>query len=144
MSVLSSPKRERFAQELAKGSTQVEAYEAAGYQPNDGNAAKLANLDEVQARVREITGNAARRAEVSIASVVAELEEARSVARGIEQPASMVAASMGKAKVAGLLADRVEHTGKDGGPIETVDLSETEAARRIAFTLARAAQATQH
>jgi hypothetical protein len=31
--------------------------------------------------------------------------------------------------------DRVEHTGKDGGPIETADVSETERARRIAFVL---------
>lgn len=38
----------------------------------------------------------------------------------------------------------VEHTGKDGGPIETVDLSDTEAARRIAFTLAKATQPTTH
>lgn len=38
----------------------------------------------------------------------------------------------------------VEHTGKDGGPIETVDLSDTEAARRIAFTLAKATQPTAH
>jgi hypothetical protein len=34
----------------------------------------------------------------------------------------------------------VEHTGKDGGPIETRELSETEAARRIAFTLAKGTQ----
>lgn len=35
--------------------------------------------------------------------------------------------------------DRQEHelTGKDGGPIETVDLSPLEAARRIAFALAK-------
>lgn len=38
----------------------------------------------------------------------------------------------------------IEHTGKDGGPIETIDLSDTEAARRIAFTLAKATQPTQH
>jgi hypothetical protein len=42
------------------------------------------------------------------------------------------------------LADRQEHTGKGGGPIETVDLSDTEAARRIAFTLAKATQPTTH
>jgi hypothetical protein len=37
-------------------------------------------------------------------------------------------------------ADKVvqEVTGKDGGPIETHELSETECARRIAFTLAKA------
>src|SRR4051812_41326442 len=35
----------------------------------------------------------------------------------------------------------VEHTGKDGDPIAIVDLSDTEAARRIAFTLAKATKA---
>ena len=38
------------------------------------------------------------------------------------------------------LADKTELTGKDGGAIETRELSETEAARRIAFTLAKAAK----
>lgn len=33
-----------------------------------------------------------------------------------------------------------EHSGPNGGPIETRELSETEAARRIAFTLAKATQ----
>jgi hypothetical protein len=35
-----------------------------------------------------------------------------------------------------------EVTGKDGGPIETHELSETEAARRIAFALAKGAAST--
>lgn len=35
----------------------------------------------------------------------------------------------------GMFVDRHEHTGKDGGPIETVELSPLEAARRIIFTL---------
>lgn len=38
----------------------------------------------------------------------------------------------------------VEHTGKDGGPIATIDVTDQEAARRIAFTLAKATQPTQH
>lgn len=33
-----------------------------------------------------------------------------------------------------------EITGKDGGPIETRELSDTEAARRVAFLLAKATQ----
>lgn len=40
------------------------------------------------------------------------------------------------------LADRQEHTGKDGGAIAIADVTEQEAARRIAFTLARATQPT--
>lgn len=38
-------------------------------------------------------------------------------------------------KLDGKFTERVEHTGKDGGPIEVTDL---EAARRIAFILTRA------
>jgi hypothetical protein len=38
------------------------------------------------------------------------------------------------------LADKTELTGKDGAPIETRELSDTEYARRIAFTLAKAAK----
>lgn len=42
-----------------------------------------------------------------------------------------------------VFVDRVEHTGKDGGPIETADMTETEVARRIAFALQRGAQAQE-
>lgn len=37
----------------------------------------------------------------------------------------------------------IEHTGKDGGPIETADMTEVEIARRIAFALAKGAQAQE-
>ena len=49
-----------------------------------------------------------------------ELEEARALAAGGEkpQPAAMVAASMGKAKLLGMLTDKTELTGKDGGPVD--------------------------
>ena len=44
------------------------------------------------------------------------------------------------AKMMGYMVDKHEVTGKDGGPIETNELSDTEAARRLAFILARAAK----
>lgn len=43
-------------------------------------------------------------------------------------------------KQLGMFKERVEHTGKDGGPIETKDLSDNEVARRIAFFLTKAAK----
>lgn len=42
-----------------------------------------------------------------------------------------------------VFVDRVEHTGKDGGPIETADVSDTEAARRMAFILAKGLKAQE-
>ncbi len=68
-------------------------------------------------------GRGAERAAVTIESILDELEAARCLAVEIKQPSAAVAASMGKAKVAGLLIDRSELTGKDGGPIETSDTS---------------------
>ena len=38
----------------------------------------------------------------------------------------------------------IEHTGKDGGPIEISDVSETDIARRIGFILAQAVQSERH
>lgn len=38
--------------------------------------------------------------------------------------------------------DRIEHTGKDGGPIQTEELGDTDRARRIAFTLQKALKPT--
>lgn len=40
----------------------------------------------------------------------------------------------------GMFKERIEHTGKDGGPIETKELSDNEVARRMAFLLTKAAQ----
>jgi len=40
----------------------------------------------------------------------------------------------------GMWKERVEHSGPNGGPIQTMDLSPTESARRIAFALARGRQ----
>jgi phage terminase small subunit len=37
----------------------------------------------------------------------------------------------------GMFKERVEHTGRDGGPIETADVSDREIARRIAFALTK-------
>lgn len=63
------------------------------------------------------------------------------VAQASESDAARVSA-------AGLILDRgygkarqaVEHTGKDGGPITTQEISDTESARRVAFLLAKAVQ----
>lgn len=43
-------------------------------------------------------------------------------------------------KMFGKLSERVEHTGKDGGPIETKDMTDNEKARRFLFALTQAVQ----
>lgn len=141
MPILKNGKHELFAQELAKGKTADEAYILAGYKENRGNAATLKAKQNILDRVHEIQSRGAERAEVTVASILAELEEARELAKSMEQASPMVAASMGKAKIAGILVDRSELTGKDGGPIQTQEVrARDEIARRIAGLAARGAK----
>ena len=67
-------------------------------------------------------------------------DDARDVRRVKFKLADKRSALVDLGKHLGGFKDRVEHTGKDGGPIETQDVSDTELARRTAFLLTKAAQ----
>jgi hypothetical protein len=108
MPILQNHRHEKFAQELAAGKSAAEAYERAGYVKNSGNCIRLKGNERVAARVAEIQYGCAARAEVSIASVLGELEEARTFAKEKSNPSAMVSATMGKAKILGLIIDRRE------------------------------------
>lgn len=84
------------------------------------NAKALMDNNKVATRVQELRAAHVERHEITVDDLIRELEEARSIAMSGErqQPAAMVAASMGKAKLLGMLTDKTELTGKDGGPIE--------------------------
>jgi hypothetical protein len=128
MAALSNPKHERFAQLLAKGENATAAYKAAGYSATGNSAeaaaSRLLSDVKVQARISELQERAAIKVEKTAADVVRMLEEDRKLAREIQQPGAAVSASMGIAKILGLVVDRSELTGKNGGPIETRDVSE--------------------
>jgi phage terminase small subunit len=71
---LANLRHERFAQTLAQGKAANEAYALAGYRANDGNASRLKGNERISARVQEIVGRAAERAEVSLERVLRELK----------------------------------------------------------------------
>ena len=73
MPILPNPRHERFAQELAMGRTSEEAYATAGFKPDRGNASRLTANDSVRARVAEIQGRGAERAEITVEMVLREL-----------------------------------------------------------------------
>ena len=56
MPIPDNPKHEAIARELAKGSSQAEAYASAGYKPSDQHASRLASSGKVVARVAELVG----------------------------------------------------------------------------------------
>jgi phage terminase small subunit len=73
MPVLPNARRELFAQELAKGTPQAEAYEKAGYKRHKSNACTWAAKPDIAARVQELLQEAADKNGVTIEKIVAEL-----------------------------------------------------------------------
>jgi hypothetical protein len=108
MPPLPNSRREKFVQELASGHSAAEAYELAGYKRNYGNCIRMKANESVTARVLELQHRGAVRAEVTVASLVQELDEARTAALQLGQASAAVAATMGKAKITGQIIDRTE------------------------------------
>lgn len=129
---LKNARHERFAQELAKGNSADGAYIAAGFRPNRGNAVRLKANENVADRVAELKGRAAEKVEVTVADIVKQLDEDREFAKENKHSAAAITATLGKAKLLGLMPERHEHTGKGGGPIEYRDLGEEEIDARLA------------
>ncbi|RVC79873.1 Terminase small subunit [Mesorhizobium sp. M4A.F.Ca.ET.022.05.2.1] len=112
MPILRNPRHERFAQGIAKGLSGKAAYIDAGFGARDNaaevNAARLLRNAQVKSRLGELQTGHAQRTAVTVEGIVAELEEARAAALAHKQLAAAVAASLGKAKLLGLIVDRAE------------------------------------
>jgi hypothetical protein len=112
MAPLRNVRHEAFARELIEaqrhGRTQAEAYQRAGYRAAyDGAEASAARLignvrAGITARVQELMANGAKQAAVTVASLLAELEQARAAAQDDGQFSAAVQAIAGKARLAGL------------------------------------------
>ncbi len=138
MPILENSRHEIFAQELAKGATQTEAYLTAGYKGDKTAASRLSTNVNVQRRVAELKADAAVRARKSMDDILEQLDDDRQFAREMEAPSAAIQATMGQAKILGYDKQLIEHTGKDGGPIETADLSDMETIKRMRFLMSRA------
>jgi hypothetical protein len=105
--ILRNARHEKFAQELAaNGVSAYQAYINAGFRPSRQNAARLRAKEDIAARVLEIQAAGAKSAEISVASLLAELEEARSKATSLNQLSAAVRATAEKAKISGLLVEK--------------------------------------
>lgn len=195
---LNNARHERFAQELAKGASQVEAYRLAGYEPIEANASRLTRNDKVATRIAELKLNAANRAEITQARVLAELgkigfsdirkavkwysqanvaiidddpdtealTEEGAIRFAVQNQVELIssdeiddetaaaiseismtdkgglkvkfhdkrAALVDIGKHFGMFTEKVEHTGKDGGPIE---MGDQDLARLLVFHLTK-------
>ena len=70
---LQNARHEAFAQGLAKGQSASEAYIAAGYKESRSAASRLSTNVNIEARVAELVGKGAEKAETTVARVLLEL-----------------------------------------------------------------------
>jgi phage terminase small subunit len=108
MGILANPRHERFVQALFEGETADAAYAKAGYKPNDGNCIRLKGNERVKARLAELQAQTAEASKITVESICRELDEANAVAKAKGQAAAMVSAATLRAKLAGLMVERVE------------------------------------
>jgi hypothetical protein len=105
---LKNVRHERYVQALFEGKPASTAYEEAGYRFNEGNAIRLKGNEKVQARPRELQETVAEANEVTVSSLLGELEQARAKASSLDQLSAAVRAIEAKAKVSGIMIQRVE------------------------------------
>lgn len=109
---LKNARHERFAQELAKGKSQVDAYQAAGYKPDRGAATRLSANVSVAARTDELKGRAAEKVVVTIENLTQRLLAIAAKGEGAKDaPLLSVARAsiMDAAKLNGLIVDKIKH-----------------------------------
>ena len=127
-----TPKQERFCQlyiELGNASEAYrQSYDADSMNENTVNrkAKELLDNGKITARLELIRKEHSKRHNITVDSLLIELEEARKMALDLNiqekpQVSAAVTATMGKAKLLGLDKQVIEHTGAGGGPIETIN-----------------------
>lgn len=121
--------QEKFANLIFEGIAPSEAFKQCWKWENHSKQAiatdanRRLNNPKIAARIDELKAKAAKNSMITVESLIAELEEARDVAKEEGQSSAMVSATMGKAKLTGLDKQIIEVSGKNGGAIETVSMS---------------------
>lgn len=121
-----TPKQESFCQlyiELGNASEAYrQSYDADSMNENTVNrkAKELLDNGKITARLDQIRKEHSKRHNITVDSLLLELEEARQAAFEGERPqvSAAVSATMGKAKLLGLDKQVIEHTGPNGGAID--------------------------
>lgn len=109
-----TPKQEKFCLVYIETGNASEAYRqsynTAKMKPETVNrtAKQLLDNRKIAARLDELREEHAKRHEITVDTLVAELEEARKLAFETEKAAAAVQATLGKAKLLGLVVEKQE------------------------------------
>lgn len=115
-------KQEKFCMVYIETGNASEAYRQAYNCENmksdviNVKACELLKNGNISVRLEELKNKHAKRHEITVDTLLAELEENRQAALSamVVQSSAATAATMGKAKLLGLLVDKQEHTGANG------------------------------
>lgn len=125
MSQKLTQKQENFCKVYVETGNASEAYRQAYEAENMKQttiavkACELLSDGNVSVRVQELRNEHAVRHNITIDSLIEELEQARQLAFDTGKAAPAVTATMGKAKLLGMDKQVIEHTGANGQPLFT-------------------------
>lgn len=117
-------KQEAFAQAVATGKTQADAYrhafnaEKMKAETIQQAASRLMADSKVSARVAELRKPVVEAAQITLASHLERLKALSESAEASNQFSASIAAEVARGKASGLYVEKLEHTGKDGGPVD--------------------------
>ncbi len=100
---------ERFAQEYLKDLNQTAAARRAGYKHPGVKGAQLYAREDVQARIKELQAEVAKRNDIDVDTIIDNLMEDRKLANEAKQHSAAVSADIAIAKVTGNWIDRIQH-----------------------------------
>jgi phage terminase small subunit len=137
MAPLRNALHEAFVRSLLEGKTGLDAYEAAGFKRDDGNAARLRRNPKVEERLAELQSEIAGQTKVTVESLIGELEQARLKATDLKQLSATIRAIEGKAKLAGLMVERskIEISGGSYDSCQTAEDVAAGMAEHVMLTL---------
>lgn len=125
-----TPKQEAFCLAFLETGNAAEAYRRAydvAPDAKDGwlyvEACQLLDNPKIALRLKELRDQAEKLSIFNLSAAMDEFEQARVLAKTEKNPSAMVAATTGKVKLFGLdRPTKLEHTGKDGGAIQTEEV----------------------
>lgn len=131
-----TPKREKFAQAVASGKTQADAYREA-FAVDKATAKSVQELAsrlmadvKVRSRVNELRAPAIEAVGITLESHLRDLLALRNLAAKKEQMSAAINAEIARGKAAGVYADeRMRILGPDGGPVQAITRIELVARR---------------
>jgi phage terminase small subunit len=127
-------KREKFAQAIASGMSQAAAYREAFSTAKMSapaiyvEAGRLVDDPKVSLRIAELRAPAVAAVGITLESHLRDLLALRNMAAKEKQISAAISAEIARGKAAGVVVDRaaLELTGKNGGPLQSVNMTQSE------------------